>query len=262
MAATVWPWRWPAPSTPLDRLLRYLPAMLVLAGATFYAIYFSHYTLLNNRRLGTTAFDLGIHVNWSFNALHGNPWRCPVLFGPDGGHFLGNHAIFAMFTWLPIYAIKPGPEVLLIFQSTIIAAAAIPLYLFARTQLPRWTAAGVALLYLLYAPAHGPNFYDYHELLPTVFWNFWLAWAIATRRNKLVCVFVPILFAHREDVAVGIAVLGVFLLVTGLRPRLGTALAVVSVAWFILIKFIVMPHLWQTWFADIYKDLQSERLYA
>ena len=258
LEVAAWPWRWPTgATTSLDRLARWAPPLAVVAGALFYAIYFSHYTLLNDRRLGTTAFDLGIHVNWAFNALHGNPWRCPVLFGPDGGHFIGNHAIFAMFMWLPIFALKPGTGVLLIYQASIVGAAAIPLYLFGRTQLPRLSAAAVALLFLLYAPMHGPNFYDYHELLPLMFWTFWLAWAIATRKNWLVCIVVPILYAHREDVAVGIAVLGVFLVVTGVRPRLGAVLAVVSVAWFITIKFIIMPRLWQTWFSDIYKDLQA-----
>jgi len=258
LEVAAWPWRWPTgAATSLDRLARWAPPLAVVAGSLFYAIYFSHYTMMNDRRLGTTAFDLGIHVNWAFNALHGNPWRCPVLFGPDGGHFIGNHAIFAMFTWLPIFALKPGTSVLLIYQASIVGAAAIPLYLFGRTQLPRWTAAAVALLFLLYAPMHGPNFYDFHELLPLMFWTFWLAWAIATRKNWLVCIVVPILYAHREDVAVGIAVLGVFLVVTGVRPRLGAVLAVVSVAWFITIKFIIMPRLWQTWFSDIYKDLQA-----
>jgi hypothetical protein len=32
------------------------------------------------------------------------------------------------------------------------------LYLFATTQIPRWSAVVVAYAYLLYAPLHGPNF--------------------------------------------------------------------------------------------------------
>lgn len=254
--AFAFPWRVPSLAWP-SALRRHLPLVLVTAGSIFYAVYFSYYTLLNHRRLGTSAFDLGIHINWAYNALHGMFWRCPTFLGPDGGYYVGAHAIFAMFGWLPLFALKPGAEVLLIYQATIVGAAAIPLYLFGRTQLPRWPAAIVALSFLLYAPIHGPNFYDFHELLPLPFWGFWLFWAIATRRNGLVALFTLILYAHREDVAAGVAVLGLFLVITGARPRLGGVLAAVSTFWFVLMKFIIMPRLYHTWFADIYKDLQT-----
>ncbi len=256
LSSLAWPWRvrslaWP----PAWR--RHLPLAVVTAGSIFYAVYFCHYTLLNHHRLGTSAYDLGIHINWSFNALHGQPWRCPVFLGPDGGYYVGAHAIFAMFGWLPLFALKPGGDILLVYQAAIVGAAAIPLYLFGRTQIPRWPAAVVALLFLLYAPVHGPNFYDFHELMPLPFWGFWLFWAIATRRNGLAALFVFVLCAHREDVAAGVAVLGLFLVISGARPRLGAVLAAVSAAWFILMKFVIMPRLYHTWFADIYKELQT-----
>lgn len=237
---------------------RRIPLMIVTAGALFYSIYISYYTILNHHRLGTSGYDLGINVNWMYNALHGHPFQSTVLFGADGGNFIGNHAIFAMFMWLPIYAIKPGAEVLLIFQASIVGFAAVTLYLFASTQLPRWSAMVVALLYLFFAPLHGPNFYDYHELLPAIFWHFLLYWAIAKERYRLLFILVPIVYAHREDVAVGVAVLGLFLLLTNLRPKVGAILLGVSIAWFYLIKFIIMPRLWSTWFASIYKELQAE----
>lgn len=236
---------------------RWLPLGVVLAGSLFYAIYFSHYTIINHQRLNTTAFDLGINVNWSYNALHGHPARSPVLFGPAGGHFLGNHAIFAMAFWLPIYAIHPGAEVLLIVQATLAGLGATTLYLFAATQLPRWSAVIVAYAYLFFAPLHGPNFYDFHELLPPLPVHFLLYWAIAKRKNWLVAILVPVLWSFREDVAVGLTVLGAFLLITGARPRLGLAIAAASGIWFVLIKFVIMPRYWQSWFASIYKELQA-----
>jgi uncharacterized membrane protein len=236
---------------------RWAPLAVVLAGSLFYAIYFSHYTILNHQRLNTTAFDLGINVNWSYNALHGHPARSPVLFGPNGGHFLGNHAIFAMAFWLPIYAINPGAEILLIVQATLAGLGATTLYLFAATQLPRWSAVVVAYAYLFFAPLHGPNFYDFHELLPPLPVHFLLYWAIAKRKNWLVALLVPVLWSFREDVAVGLTVLGAFLLITGARPRLGLAIAAASGVWFVLIKFVIMPRYWQSWFASIYKELQA-----
>ena len=42
--------------------------------------------------------------------------------------------------------------------------AAVPLYLFASTQLSRPMAAVLAIAYLFFPPLHGPNFYDFHLL--------------------------------------------------------------------------------------------------
>ncbi len=248
---------WQAKIRLSPRVQKWLPLGVVVAGSIFYAVYFSHYTILNHQRFNTASYDLGINVNWCYNALHGHPERSTVLFGPNGGHFLGNHAIFAMAFWLPIYAIKPGAEVLLIVQATLAGSAAITLYLFASTQLPRWSAVVVAFAYLFFAPLHGPNFYDFHELLPPLPVHFLLYWAIARQKNWLVLLLVPVLWSFREDVAVGLTVLGVFLLITGTRPRMGLAIAAASGLWFVLIKFAIMPRYWQTWFASIYKELQA-----
>jgi uncharacterized membrane protein len=239
------------------RVARWLPLGVVIAGWLFYATYMSYYTILNHQRLNTSGYDLGINVNWCYNALQGHPERSSVLFGPDGGHFLGNHAIFAMAFWLPLYALAPGAEVLLIFQATMAGLGAVTLYLFATTQTTRWSAVVMAYAYLFFAPLHGPNFYDYHELLPPLPIFFLLFWAIAREKNWLVALLVPVLWSFREDVAVGITVLGLFLMLTGLRPRMGAWLALLSGVWFVLIKFVIMPRFWQTWFASIYKDLQA-----
>ncbi len=239
--------------------------VVVVLAAAAYAWFAARYTLLSHRRFATASFDLGINVNWMYNALHGQPFRCTVLYGPNGGNFIANHAILASyFLWLPFYALKPGAEVFLIYQAVLMGFAAVPLYLFASTQLPRLSAAVVALAYLMFAPMHGPNFYDFHELPIAVFFHFSLYYAIAKRRYALAWAAVVVIFLVREDTPVGLAVLGIFLLVSGLRPRFGLALAVASVAWFITIKFIIMPAAGTWWFANIYQDLMpaGERSYG
>jgi uncharacterized membrane protein len=238
-----------------SRLRAIAPTIIVIVGAVAYASYFSYYTLVNHRRFMTTAFDLGINVNWCFNALKGQFFRTTVLHGPDGGSMLAGHAIFAVFLWLPFFAIKPGAEALLIYQATMIGLAAVPLYLFARTQISRWSAAVVALAYLAYAPLHGANFYDFHELPVALPWYFLLYFLIAKERLRLAACVVPIIWAHREDLAVGLVILGAFLFASGARPRFGAWLAAASAVWFVVDKFVIMPAFGPWWFASIYKDL-------
>ncbi|HYJ08309.1 MAG TPA: DUF2079 domain-containing protein [Polyangiaceae bacterium] len=235
---------------------RVIPLCVVLLGSIAYATYFSYYTILNHQRLGTAGFDLGINVNWCYNALNGQLWRSTVLFGEPGGNFISGHAIFAMLGYLPLFALKPDAEFFLLFQAVTVGFAGTTLYLFASTQLPRWSAVVVAYAFLMFAPLHGPNFYDYHELLPPLLFHFLLYWAIATNRNWLVVLNVLILWSFREDIPIGTCMLGLFLLLTGLRPRLGLVLASSSLVWFAIIKFLIMPLTGSWWFASIYKDLQ------
>jgi uncharacterized membrane protein len=238
-------------------LLRWLPLALVLLGSVGYSIYFSYYTILNHRRLGTMGFDLGINVNWAYNALHGDFSRNTVALGAGVSNYFGVHAVFAMLTWLPFFALKPDGEFFLIFQALTAGFAATTLYLFAATQIPRWSAVVVAYAYLLYAPLHGPNFYDFHELMPPLIFHFLLYWAIAKRKTWLVVLLVPVIWSYREDLTIGLVVLGFFLLVTGARPRLGIGIAVSSALYFVLMKLVIMPQLWHGWFDTIYSSLQA-----
>lgn len=235
-----------------------VPLLIVVAAALAYSLINSHFTLMNHRRLGTTAFDLGIYNSIMFNAMHGHPFTAPVLFGPAGGNNLASHAEFSVVLFVPIYALRPGPETLLVLQSFLLGLAAIPLYLFAKTVLPRGVSAIVALGYLLFAPLHGPNYYDFHWLTISIFFQFWLYFAIARKKTWLTVVMVLILFSIREDIAIGTAVLGAFLLFTQLRPRLGAILMFVSVTWFAIDRFVIMQLAGTWWFQNIYNDLFAD----
>lgn len=235
-----------------------VPFGVVCVAALAYGFINSHYTILTHQRFGTAAFDLGIYDNLMYNAMHGHLFRSPVLFGPAGGNYLAGHAEFAMLLFVPFYALHQGPETLLILQSFLLGLAAIPLYLLATTHLPRGISAVIAVGYLLFAPLHGPNFYDFHWLPLAIFFYFWLFYAIARRKTWLVVVTVVILLAVREDVAIGVVVVGLFLLLTGERPRLGFILAVTAGVWFVLDRFVIMPLAGSWWFQNVYNDLFAD----
>lgn len=232
-------------------------ALVVLASAA-YAAYFGFYTIRSHHRLVTTAFDLGIYDNLMFNAIHGHPFRATVLFPPGGGNNLASHAEFGVIWFIPFYALHPGPETMLIAQAILLGFAAVPLYLFAATQLSRPMAAVIAVAYLCFPPLHGPNFYDFHWLTLTPFFHFWLFWAIATRRRWLTIAMIVILYSLREDVAVDLVGLGLFLLLTRIRPRLGLWLAVVSAVWFGIDRFVIMPLAGSWYFQNLYSGLFAD----
>jgi uncharacterized membrane protein len=230
----------------------------VLLASASYAAYTGFYTIRQHRLIQTFAFDLGIYDNLMSGALHGKLFRSPVLFGDMRHNYLAGHAEYGMLLFLPFYAIRPGAETLLILQSLVLGFSALPLFLFARTRLSQGLATLLSLGYLLFAPLHGPNFYDFHWLPLAIFFHFWLYFALATRRHWLAVVMVLVLFSIREDIALGLSVLGVFLCLTGERVRFGLVLALVSVVWFAINKFVIMRLAGSWWFENIYVELFAD----
>ncbi len=230
----------------------------VLLASAAYALYMAWFTLHQHRLIQTNALDLGIYDNLMFGALHGKPFRSPVLFGGGHHNYLAGHAEYGMLLFLPIYALRPGPETLLILQSVVLGFAALPLFLFARTRLSTGLSVLISLGYLLYAPLHGPNFYDFHWLPLAIFFHFWLYWALATRKNWLAIVMIVVLLSMREDIALGLCVLGAFLFLTGERVRFGLVLSLVCVTWFAINKFVIMRLAGSWWFENMYAELFAD----
>lgn len=233
------------------------PLAAVVLGSVAFAAYFAFYSIRSHHRFQTAGFDLGIYDNLMFNAMHGHPFRATVLFGADGGNNLASHAEFAVIPYIPFYALYPRAENLLVLQAVVLGAAAIPLYFFASELIPRWAAAGVAFAYLLYAPLHGPTLYDFHWLPLALFFHFSMYWGIVRRRWWFVALMLFALYATREDIAVGLSALGVFLLLSGARPRFGALLVVLSASWFVVDKFVIMAWAGRWWFSAMYKDLMA-----
>ena len=244
------------------RLTHALPLVLVVLFALGYGAYMSYYTILRHRLIGTAGFDLGIFDNLMFNALHGRPFKSTVAV--PSGSYLSNHAEYGMFLFVPLYALHPGPETLLTLQSLFMGLAAVPLYMFASTQISRPSAAAISIAYLFYAPLHGPNFYDFHWMPMAMFFFHWLFYAIARRKVLWIVLLGAVICSMREDAAFGLIAAGLFLIVTKYWVRMGAWMTGVALIWFVIVKFIIMPWAGPWWFADIYKDLvaSGERGYG
>ncbi len=248
-----YPQWWKATLPP--RLRRWLPSLLVVAGAIAYGIYFSVFTLRMHGRFQTYNFDLGQYDNLFWNLLHGYPLRMSPLGLDKNWTDLRNHADLSVFFFIPFYAIKPGASTLLVMQSFVLGLGAIPVYRFAARRLPRAYAAVIAFCYLLYPPMHGMQFYDFHmQPIASTFVLFTIDF-VDERRYWLCALAFAIAITCREDISVGLAILGAFLMLTGYRVFPGLVIAVVATIYFVLMRFVIMPSFGGWGFQDIYKDL-------
>jgi uncharacterized membrane protein len=223
--------------------VRWLPFAIVMASFLFYAIYFAVITIQNHFRLQTMGYDLGIENNLVWNAAHFNRplFKTSVIGGPDSTH-LGYHETYISYLIGLPYRLAPWPETLLALQAALIGGAALPLFAFARRHVGDWIACLLGVLLILNAPMQGSNLYDYHYLPFAPFFLWWCLWALESRRNVMAFIAVTLTLATREDFSALLMVVGLYLVLTGERPRAGLLVTVISAIYFVAIKLVLMPH--------------------
>jgi uncharacterized membrane protein len=234
--------------------LHVLDLTLVLL-AVGYAAYVAFFTVLRHHHFGTMSNDLGQYDNAFFNALHGRPFRSTPLVHGGNWSALRSHAEFAMYAFLPFYALYPHAETLLVLQSVLLGSAAVPVYRLASRHTSRPAGFALALAYLLYAPLHGANFYDIHFQPIGAAFSLWALDFLDAKKRVAFGVAFVLALAAREDVPLIFIVVGAFLVLSGRAPREGVALAAISGAYFSVMKFAVMPHFGTWWYQHIYKGL-------
>jgi uncharacterized membrane protein len=234
---------------------RYGPWTVVVSAALFYAVFFSFYTIRWHYKLRTHNFDVGINDNLLYGGLKGVFMHSTVTFPSDPGRYMGAHAKLGGYLFLPIYALHPRAETLLAIESSLLGLGAIPLFAFARRWVPKWAAVGVAIAYLCYYPMHSANFYEVNHVPIAAFFILGTVWAADARRwGWFVFMFLSALLM-REDMPIGLAIIGGFLLLSGHRPVAGLITAAVSIMWFIVLRFGIMDSYAEWWFPNMYKDL-------
>ncbi|MBM4081886.1 MAG: DUF2079 domain-containing protein, partial [Planctomycetes bacterium] len=180
--------RWPSPR-------RWLAGFCVAHVLIFALISFARYD-----RLLCGLYDLGIfdYLNW--HAIHGQFFRHPKEAVYD-------HCSPILLVCLPFYFVWSHPKVLLLLQSVLFAAAAIPLFALARDRLKSERIALLfAAVYLLYPFVARINLYDFHSapFLPLPFFGacYFLS------RGKLVPYFICVLLSLSVQENVPVAIFG------------------------------------------------------
>ncbi len=225
---------------------------VLIALAVGHAIFMATWAVFAHQRFATYGYDLGQYDQVFQSVLHGRPLRLPSLGWDTNWGGLNGHADFATFYMVPLYALYPRAETLLVMQACALAFSCIPIFLFARSRLPIAYAFAFGLAWLLYPPLHGAQLYDIH-MQP--FGMSWAMWAIAMaelRRFKTYWLFFVFAILCREDVSIGLATLGAFMWLSGWRTKTGFASAVVATAYFLVLRFGLMSN---QYFADAFKLL-------
>jgi uncharacterized membrane protein len=161
---------------------------LLIAMMLGYSVIFSWYDVSKYYALQEGWLDLG-YYNYSFwNLLYGG--NLASVSAP----FFAGHISPILLAFLPLYAISPIPPTLLVIQSFGLGLAALPIYFLVRDATADGRVATlIAAAYLLYAPLHGVNAFEFHSafLFPLVLSSAILYW----RRGNWRAYYVSLILA-------------------------------------------------------------------
>lgn len=197
--------------TPQKAEKRHIWLVVALSAAFFLLV--AAWTVARVRSFSTPSYDFGIFAQMFSNMK--NSGLPLTTLERDGllSHF-AVHVSPIYYLMLPFYCLAPYPETLQVLQAAVIASAVIPLWLIGKhrglSPIQRVLLCAVLLLYPAYA---GGTSYDLHEncfLTPLILWLFY---GIERKNIPVTAVAAVLTLTVKEDAAVYVAVIGVFLLV-------------------------------------------------
>ena len=217
-----------------------LPDVLAVALATTAAVLLAAASLFRHARFGSNAYDLGLfdQTIWGYSRFDVVPNTVVRLPNLLGDHF---HPILVALA--PLYWVWDDPRALLVAQAIVLAASSLPLFLWARSELGAAPAVLFQIAYLSFWAIVGGNLFDFHELALAAPILSLALYAMLTRRTALLIVSVVLGLLTREDLALTLAALGLYVAIAQRRVRLGLGIFAVSVTWFGLMIKLVIPEL-------------------
>lgn len=158
-----------------------------------------------------------------------------------GVNLFGDHTSFILTFLTPLYWLVPSPSALLVLQAVALGLGALPVFLIARDRLgDEWLACGASVAYLLHPAVAWTGLDEFHPDALEVPLLLFAFHAALTARWRRFAVLVAALLLVKEDVALLTFGLGLYVALRHHR-RVGLAVSAVSVAWFALTTFVILP---------------------
>jgi uncharacterized membrane protein len=214
----------------------------VLSGAVVVWIATFAVLVVNRQdRFWSVDFDMGIYDQAVWLLAHGRQF-----ITVRGLPVFGHHGTFALVFFVPASWLGAGPDFLNVFQVTVLALGAAPVYLLARERmLGAWAAAALGVAFLFHPALQFLGWELFHPetlaLTPLL-----AAYLCSVRRSwRWFALWVVVAISCKEDVALAVLVLG---LVIALRPgrragelRIGLATIGFAAVWFVLVTQVLLP---------------------
>jgi uncharacterized membrane protein len=193
---------------------------------------------LRHEMFGSGAWDLGIFDQAVYLISQGQTPVSSLL----GFHILGDHVALIFYPLALLYKLYPMVHWLLAVQAIALALGALPTWQLARQA--GATVAGantLAIAYWLYPMIFNANLSDFHP--ETIAVPLFLSSVLAVRQRQLgwFCLGLVVICSCRDALALNVAGMGVWLLVTEKRRTYGAIALVGGLIWFVVATQVIIP---------------------
>jgi uncharacterized membrane protein len=215
------------------------PRRVVAAGVLVYAALYSFITVTRHLTLQTHALDLGYYVQLTWNLARG---AGPYVSLPEM-HAWGDHFSPILYLIVPLFWVAPGAIVLLVFQSVALALGALAVFGIAARRLGDERPAAVfALLYLLHPSLQGINVRDFHTAALAIPLLLAAIYFAEIERPWLFAAAVLLTLGTREDAAIPVVGLGIWLALSKRHRLWGAVTAAFALALLVADTRWLMPY--------------------
>lgn len=215
--------------------------LCVTAGlAVGFMLFVSAWTVCRVLTFSTTTYDLGIFTQMFYYMKNSGQPMTTLERSELLSHF-NVHISPIYYLLLPFYYLYPKAETLQVLQAAVLASAVIPLWKLGKHHgLSSLQNMLLCLVLLIYPAYSGGTSYDIHEnafLTPLLLWLFY---GVAMRSTRVTVITGVLTLMVKEDAAVYVAVIGLWVLIEALLPEkkskwgvtAGAAMLAVSIIWF------------------------------
>ncbi len=206
--------------------------LLIAAAALLFAAYSAAVTVCRYKNFSSSTYDFGIFSQMFY---YMKETGLPLTTCERDG-LVSHFAVHISPIWyllLPGYMLFQSPVYLQIMQAVILASGVIPLYLLSK-QLghSRNTQSFLCLCYCFFPALIGGQFYDIHENLFLTPLLLWLFYFYEKRQILPLWIFAVLTLLVKEDAAIYVAAITLYMICGRRDHRLGWPLLAVSVAYF------------------------------
>ena len=207
-----------------------------------YVLGFGTFSVLKHEAFQTHAADLGNMDQPIWNTLHG---RFLEETKDDGSQAprLTDHfePIFALVSLS--FLIYDDVKAILILQTVVIALGALPVLWLACDELESEVAGLVfAAVYLLFPALQAANLTEFHAVPLAVSPLLFAFYYTKEKDWPKAWLFAVLAMSAKEEISLLVFMLGLYALLVQRERLMGGLLALVSLAWFGVATFVIIPH--------------------
>lgn len=198
----------------LPKIMKKCWIAVIVLSAVFMLVFTALAMTMRYYKLSTPAFDFGIFTQMFENMKDGLGPITTVERNYRLSHF-AVHFSPAYYLLLPFYMLFPHPVTLQVLQGMLVTSGMIPVFLIARKYgFSLIHSSLFSAIYALYPAFTGGCSYDIHENCMLPAFLLWLIWAIEREKTIPMFVFATLTLLVKEDAAVYVAVIGLYLLLS------------------------------------------------